>query len=353
MQDVVVLDLLVRIEMEPALAALLLGAVIPGDRQGLQPAVRKFDEILLQRLDAEGVFHLERGELAVGVVGLDEEFPGLAEEAGVHAVMVKARVAEIAEHRLVGRMLHGELVLRCAPQLRFRPVTAGAALAADEGGCRNGGGAGVCIGQQLKCQAARDDDRRRGRRRDDDRPPRTAPRRRVALSGAPPIDIPCRSGRSLRSVFFPGTLFGASHAVTARALDRSLQIVHSLGSGEGPCAAGAIAARIETLGACQRRIERGLCARIGPLHRAGRRLVTELCGDQLRRHRPRVRVVGGLPHRLFELRDLVGTRAGMRRCDAKTQGEAGDPGCGHSSPHEGTPALARDRHRMTLKCRRE
>jgi hypothetical protein len=112
MQDVVVLDLLVRIEMEPALAALLLGAVIPGDRQGLQPAVRKFDEILLQRLDAEGVFYLERGELAVRVVGLDEEFPGLAEEAGMHAVMVKVRVAEIAEHRLVGRMLHGELVLR-------------------------------------------------------------------------------------------------------------------------------------------------------------------------------------------------------------------------------------------------
>jgi hypothetical protein len=46
-QHVVVLDLLVRIEMEPALSALLLGAAIPGDRQRLEPAVRKFDEILL------------------------------------------------------------------------------------------------------------------------------------------------------------------------------------------------------------------------------------------------------------------------------------------------------------------
>src|SRR5262249_35865436 len=38
MQDVVVLDLLVRVEMEPALAALLLGPAVPGDRQRLQTA---------------------------------------------------------------------------------------------------------------------------------------------------------------------------------------------------------------------------------------------------------------------------------------------------------------------------
>src|SRR5262249_34121616 len=80
MQHVVVLDLLVRMEMEPALSALLLGAGVPGDRERLQPTVWKFDEILLQRLDAEGVFQLERGKLAVRPVGLDEEFPILTEE---------------------------------------------------------------------------------------------------------------------------------------------------------------------------------------------------------------------------------------------------------------------------------
>jgi hypothetical protein len=37
------------------------------------------------------------------------------EEAGLHAVIVEARVVEITEHRLVGRMLHGEPVLRWAP----------------------------------------------------------------------------------------------------------------------------------------------------------------------------------------------------------------------------------------------
>src|SRR5262249_46071967 len=59
MQNIVVLDLFVGIEMEPALSALLLGAAIPGDRQRLQAAVRQFDQVLLQGIDAEGVLNLE------------------------------------------------------------------------------------------------------------------------------------------------------------------------------------------------------------------------------------------------------------------------------------------------------
>src|SRR5262249_8746299 len=133
MQNIVVLDLLVGIEMEPALATLLLRAGVPGDREGLQPAVREFDEILLQRVDAEGVFHLERSELAVRAIGLEQEFPILAEEAGLHAVMTEARIVEIAMHRCVGRMLHGEPMLRRAPKLRLRLMAVGAGLAADEG----------------------------------------------------------------------------------------------------------------------------------------------------------------------------------------------------------------------------
>src|SRR6476660_2908161 len=49
---------------------------------------------------------------AVGPVGLDLEFPILAKEAGMHAVIVEARIGEIAQHRLLGGVLHGELVLR-------------------------------------------------------------------------------------------------------------------------------------------------------------------------------------------------------------------------------------------------
>src|SRR5262249_51418557 len=96
MQNIIMLDHLVRLEMEPGLAAFLLRPAVPGDRQRLQPAVGEFDEILLQRIDAEGVFHLERGELALRAVGLDEKFSALAEEAGAHAVIVEARIVEIA-----------------------------------------------------------------------------------------------------------------------------------------------------------------------------------------------------------------------------------------------------------------
>jgi hypothetical protein len=66
---------------------------------------------LLQWINAECVFDLECGELAVGAVGLDQEFPVLAEEAGARAVMIEARAIEVAGHRLVGCMLHGELVV--------------------------------------------------------------------------------------------------------------------------------------------------------------------------------------------------------------------------------------------------
>src|SRR6516164_368415 len=73
MQGIVVLDLLIRVEMEPALAALFFRPAVPGDGERLHPAVRELDEILLQRIDTKCVFHFEGGELAVRAVGLDEE----------------------------------------------------------------------------------------------------------------------------------------------------------------------------------------------------------------------------------------------------------------------------------------
>src|SRR5262249_34148205 len=166
MQDVIVLDLLGRIEMEPALSALLLRAGVPGDRERLQPSVREFDEILLQWIDPQGVFHLERGELGVRPVGLDEEFPALAEEAGMYAVIIKARAGEIAQHRCLGRVLHGEFVLRAVPELRLRRMALRAGVAADE--CERRSGATektrprrVTLGEQLPGSAASEDRDRR------------------------------------------------------------------------------------------------------------------------------------------------------------------------------------------------
>src|SRR6516165_8282132 len=115
MQHVVVLDLLVRMEMEPPLSALFLTAAIPGDRQRLQPTVREFDVILLQRVDAEGVLHFERGQLAVRPVGFHEEFPVSAEKARTYTVVVEAGVVKIAQYRLVAGVVHRMLMLRSAP----------------------------------------------------------------------------------------------------------------------------------------------------------------------------------------------------------------------------------------------
>ena len=66
-------DVLARVEVEPALPALLLRPRVPGDAERLQAAVREGDQVLLQRVDAERVADLEVGELAVGPVGVDEE----------------------------------------------------------------------------------------------------------------------------------------------------------------------------------------------------------------------------------------------------------------------------------------
>ncbi|MOA04097.1 hypothetical protein D3C78_1236320 [compost metagenome] len=80
-QRIGVADLLFRIEMEPALSALIRRPAVPGDGQGLQTAVRKLHQILLQGFDAEGVADAELGQLAVGAVGKDEEAPIATVEA--------------------------------------------------------------------------------------------------------------------------------------------------------------------------------------------------------------------------------------------------------------------------------
>ena len=194
------------IEVEPALAALVLRPAVPGDRQRLQAAIGKLDQVLLQRIEAEGVLDLERGELAVGAVGLDEELAVLAEEARAHAVIVEARVVEIAEHRFLGRVVHRVLVLRGAPQLRLRPVAAGAGLAADE--C---GGCWFATAERLARPSARlfesqpdgHNQRCHSRNSNEDRPSGQSREAGIASIGARSSAIRRRGGRTLRCVSFP------------------------------------------------------------------------------------------------------------------------------------------------------
>ena len=118
-QRVLVVDLLAGLQVEPALAALILRPGIPGDRQRLVTPAGKGDQVLLQRIDAEGVGDLVVGELAVGAVGADHELVAALEEAGFDFLVPELGVGEIAEHGRGRRCLHGEVVMRTRPRLEF------------------------------------------------------------------------------------------------------------------------------------------------------------------------------------------------------------------------------------------
>lgn len=132
MQNIVMSDPFVWIEMEPALAALLFRPRIPRDRQSLEPSIGKFHEILLQRVDAEGIFDFKSRKLSIRPIGFDEKLVVLVKEARMYPEIIEARIGEIAEHCRVSRMRHSMLVLRHLPGLRLRLVAGGASLTADE-----------------------------------------------------------------------------------------------------------------------------------------------------------------------------------------------------------------------------
>src|SRR5882724_4002743 len=73
MQDIVVADFLLRIKVKPALTAFVFWSAVPGDGQCLQSTVRKFDEILLQRVNTKRVFDLKDIKLAIRAIGFGQE----------------------------------------------------------------------------------------------------------------------------------------------------------------------------------------------------------------------------------------------------------------------------------------
>ena len=152
-QRILVVDLLAGLQMEPALAALILRPRIPGDRQRLIAAAGEGNQVLLQRIETEGVGDLVIGELAVRPVGAHHELVAAREEGGLDAVVAEFRVGEVAEDGLGVRLLHREVMMGSRPGLEFRLV---AGLA--DGGADVGGRGGHWRGRNRRC-------RHRGRRR--------------------------------------------------------------------------------------------------------------------------------------------------------------------------------------------
>ncbi|MNB97401.1 hypothetical protein D3C75_446280 [compost metagenome] len=98
---------LARIEGEPTLSALRLGAAVPGQGQGLQAAAGEGDQVLLQRIMAEGVEDLDVNRLALFPLETDEIVLSLAKEAGLDASFVEMGVVEIPQHVVRGGVAHG------------------------------------------------------------------------------------------------------------------------------------------------------------------------------------------------------------------------------------------------------
>ena len=101
------LDVFLGLEVEPALPALRFGSRVPRDGKGLQAAGLELDEVLLERLDTEGVEDGKLGELAVRAQGFHEVAAVPLEEARRLLVVAALRVVEISEHRLLRGSLHG------------------------------------------------------------------------------------------------------------------------------------------------------------------------------------------------------------------------------------------------------
>ena len=96
-EDVVVRHVLVRVEMEPALAALGPRPRVPDDVQRLHAPLRKADQILLEGVDAERPGDLVVVERSVGAVRPHEVLPVLLREGRRDAVVRERSVREVPE----------------------------------------------------------------------------------------------------------------------------------------------------------------------------------------------------------------------------------------------------------------
>ncbi len=107
----------VGIEVEPALAAILFLPAVPGDAERLAAPARKRDQVLLQRVDAEGVGDRILVQRAVRGHGPHQEFVGVTGKGRRDAEMLALGASKIAEHGCLCDPLHRQSVVRALPAL--------------------------------------------------------------------------------------------------------------------------------------------------------------------------------------------------------------------------------------------
>src|SRR5437899_4619594 len=105
MQPVACRQFLVGVEVKPALPALLFWTAVPGDAECLIAAAREGDQVLLQRIDPEGVGDLVLVLRAIWSLDADHELIARAGERADGVKMLEHRLGEIPEDcGLRGRM---------------------------------------------------------------------------------------------------------------------------------------------------------------------------------------------------------------------------------------------------------
>ncbi len=119
-----------RVQGEPALAALVGRAAVPGGAERLQATAWQTQQILLQGVNAEGIAHRIVTLLAVRPRRANHELVAATGERRA-VTLRQRRGAEIAQHTVGAGGLHGQLMMGA------EPIPVGLGMAAGTGGRAN------------------------------------------------------------------------------------------------------------------------------------------------------------------------------------------------------------------------
>ncbi len=129
-QGVLVVHRFIGVQVIPALPSLGFRPCVPRDAQGLQSTAGQWQQVLLQGINTEYIGHGKSGCFTIFAIGVNQELVALAVEPGGDAVIAECGVVEIAQYRLRGGQLHGQVMMRSLPIGMFAGVAALAGIGA-------------------------------------------------------------------------------------------------------------------------------------------------------------------------------------------------------------------------------
>src|SRR5271166_6630229 len=117
--------------MEPALAALLLRPAVPRNAERLITSAGKCNQVLLQRIDAEGVGDFVIPHGPIRTIRTHQEPIPVAMKFRYRAEMLDPGIAKVAENGGIGCLPHGGCMMRALPKLGLNAVAGSARFRTD------------------------------------------------------------------------------------------------------------------------------------------------------------------------------------------------------------------------------